>query len=328
MKKYPQKFRIMLSVLVFAATGFFILKFDLMKEKLVHFYLDQGESCNYGYGSSDSDISLPNKETCTILQKPSTISQSSDVDSADIVSLVNQLVQQDFPEFVHRPKGMLRFDANGPSYKIKAAEVGQMAKEVWLCNDPAMQPLTTKTRVLALCAFVPTVVDSGYGSVIHIYEFRQGLFGVFSRRLLREVAYSNSERDLSVLFSLSFGVLNQKLLATIEKHQIHEDRQVKKYSSLWVYGDKAFRLLLDFESFSDEAGTGTCRGGALNQAGAVYRWLPSNPDFIKDGASLFFSEARGDDANVGIPLKQIPFIFDAKNWTLNRKFPRKPGETF
>ena len=320
MKKNRQHFLTVLLILLVVTIGFCASNYASVKEKVIETYLGQGDPCVYYDTFPEEGDPLP-ENFCYVWSR----NYSNDVTPVSD-SFVDKIIERDFSGYRRVSEVIYSWRGYDAEAHIKNAGGGQMKKEVWLCSGSSTPSLSNKTGLLALCAFRPNEVGAGYGSIIQLYAFRESPLGVVSRRLYREVADSLDDDPVNVVFSVDFSAFNYALVTNVRKHLIRNDRQVKEYSSLFTYRNRTFEPLLAFESFSESVGSEECKYSVFHSPLKVTRMFVGEACFVEDGSTLFLYETRTQSLGGEPTHKAIPFVFDSKNWSLKRKFPRQPED--
>ena len=295
----------------------------MIKERLVNAYLDSSNTCTYLKTTAIPDRSESSDFDCLLGKSDAYARHES-----DIQAFVLDRVARDFPGH----KFALRWDLEDeidPLLEAYPMRWPQGFDGVWICSNPVLHPLTTTTYTLALCSVENKWGASGFQGSVKIYEVRPSIFGMLGRRIYEKNANPEAGFSTGAVLEVSFGFFNAHVSAIEKEHHLKGDAKVKVQARVMAYRNGVFEPFFEFDSFAFAGPPRDCETSphAGCKANARAFQFLTNPLTNGDLITVFEGEAPGifEDWDYA---KEIPFVFDAKNWTLKRKFPLKPGDTF
>jgi hypothetical protein len=293
------------------------------EDQLLDFYINQSEACTQSVLSSENEVQATRHPNCV---QGSFVSKS--FDEPDINKFVSKMVARDFFGYQFSP-AWENIEYNKPWAELEGVQWEPLLKVVWLCGLPVKQYATVSTRLLALCSATPNAAGTGYDAAVKIYELHSGTFGVLGRRIHEASASAQGAGVKSILFSVQFRMYSGQLYAKLTTHHMRKKNEVKATTEVFAYIDKRLKSVFEFQSLWADPDKPLCHRPDGSPCPFVHRFFDLTfLDLINGGTVYAFETWFSEGSDMEPNDEGIPFIFDAKNWTLKRKFPRKPDEAF
>jgi hypothetical protein len=293
------------------------------EDQLIDFYINESEACTQSVLSSENEVQATRHPNCV---QGSFVSTS--FNEPDINKFVSRVVARDFFGYQFSP-AWEPIGHNKPGVDFEGVEWESFSKVVWLCGLPVKQYATVSTRLLALCSATPNAAGTGYDATVKIYELRPSIFGVLGRWIHEASASAQGIDVTSVLFSVEFRMDSGQLSAELVKHHLKLENEVKADTEVFVYKDKKLKYVFEFQSLWADPDKPLCHRPDGSPCPFVRRFFDLTfLDLINGGTIYAFETWFSEGSDMEPNDEGIPFVFDAKNWTLKRKFPRKPDEAF
>jgi hypothetical protein len=312
----------LLATLFAVVVGLYLSNPAYIQDQMIGFYLDQSQPCIQETLTKENQIQRTKHSNCEPSEFSSLLS-----DEPKLREFILKIVTRDFPEYRYSTDWeeigdtRLRMNLNNTQWR-------PLDKVVWLCSQPVKQHVTVSTRLLAICAATPNDAGDGYDGAIKIYEFRPTLFGMLGRRIYEESAISKKGKGKSALFSVKFGMHRGQLFAEIVKHHLQFKREVRATTDVWAYEDQQFKQVFEFESSLTDFKSPLCKANLPDECPFAHRFFDfSFLDLINGGTVCSFEVYYSKDTD-GEPDGCIPYLFDAKNWTLTKQAQQPTGEEF
>jgi len=283
---------------------------------------DRGKPCIYYYRIPDDDNSPLPDHGCLFESQETAYELSPEINV-----LISEIIKRDFPDY-SRTKAWALSEYQGVVGNFAPIQWVPLVNAVWICDDPEVQPLTTESSALALCSVKPSLQGFGYDAALSIYEIKKKKSGMVDVPMYHEVAVASRQEESSFLIGGGFSVFGGRLVAVVHRHSLKAKRLIKTQTKILVHSDRIFKPFFEFDSFFYPVASQACDGSDRIECQATTIRLDMEPEPLTTGSTVFLDAYIGLDAFNTQPQKKIPFIFDAESWTLKRKFPRKPDESF
>ena len=322
MKKKLLRFCFFLLFLFVVVTGFCLINSTLISERISTFYLDSAQPCIQKTVPETNQLQATPHPNCVQGSFEATL-----LNEPGLNEFISSLVVRDFPGY-QLSSSWLIFGQGYPWINTKNLQWVPLIKAVWICNFPVAQYITTSTRLLALCSATPNSDRTGYDGAVKIYEFGESAFGVVGRLLYEEPVSMKEERGVSTLFSVEFRMYDGLVSSELTKHHFRHGRDEKASTKVLVQKDKKLVPLFEFERFVADIGSPLCSATKNPECPVFERFFDLGSLDLINGGIVYAYEAWYSEESDGQPDEGIPYIFDAKKWTLKRQFPEKTDEHF